>query len=108
VVATLSADRKIATPKVWLWHLADIDGRRPRVSFSTLKRTVCTGFAKALPEAFGYAKIGGGGSHQRTRLSTPFPCYAGKYSEIYRTLDSETAIAPLSYWAIQLLTIGIP
>ena len=28
--------------------------------------------------------VGGGGSHRRTRLCAPFPCFAGKYREIRR------------------------
>ena len=35
--------------------------------------------------------VGGGGSHQRTRLCFAFPCFAGKYREIRRiqTLDDD-------------------
>jgi hypothetical protein len=28
-----------------------------------------------------FTKLGGGGSHKRTRLTVSFPCYPGKYRE---------------------------
>src|SRR3974377_1214099 len=48
---------------------------------------------------------GGGGSHQRTRLCAPFPCFAGKYREIRRFQPEEDHNPPCSQWKFNGLSV---
>ena len=51
---------------------------------------------------------GGGGSHRRTRLCAPFPCFAGKYREIRRFQPKEDHNTPCSQWKFNGLSVDFP